>query len=63
MPMMAGPAPRPQPKLVITSGVFSQELVLALVEDCIVPALVDEFLRSRMHLPAAAPAAHNETQL
>jgi len=36
---------------------------MALVDDCIVPALVDEFLRTRMNLPDLAPSAHNETQL
>lgn len=55
--------PRPSPQLLIADDLFSQPIVRALVEDCIVPALVEEFLRTRLHLPDPAPAAHNETQL
>ena len=62
-PMVARPGSRPPPSLVIAAEVFSKDVLMALVEECIVPTLVDEFLRTRMHLPDPAPSAHNETQL
>jgi hypothetical protein len=54
---------RPEPKLEIATETFSKELVLQLVDDCIVPALVDEFLRRRMNLPDLSGREHNVDQL
>jgi hypothetical protein len=41
-------------KLEVGTEIFSAEVVLQLVNDWIVPVLVDEFLRSRMNLPEFA---------
>jgi len=57
------PSPQPETTIAITGGIFSKEVVMALVDDCIVPALVDEFLRTRINLPDPTPSAHNETRL
>jgi hypothetical protein len=54
---------RPETVLVITGGIFSKEVLIELVDDCIVPALVDEFLRTRRNLPDHTNSVHNETQL
>ena len=59
----ASPRLRPEPKLEITAGTFSQEMVVQLVDDLIVPALVEEFLRSRMNLPASPGCEHNVDQV
>jgi hypothetical protein len=52
-----------EPQLEIGPGIFSQDLVFQLVNDCIVPALVEEFLRSRTSLREAVRGEHNEDQL
>ena len=49
-------------KLEITRSTFSNEAVLHLVDDSIVPALLEQFLRSRMDLLAAAERGHNVGQ-
>jgi hypothetical protein len=58
--------PRPRsaldPKLEITGRTFSDEIVMHLVDDWIVPALVEEFLRCRMNLPELAGREHNVDQ-
>jgi hypothetical protein len=54
---------RQEPKLNITPGVFSNEVVLQLVDHWIAPALVEELLRSRMNLPESISPEHNENQL
>jgi hypothetical protein len=35
--------------LLIETGLLSQEVLCSLVDDCIVPALVSEFLSSKVH--------------
>jgi hypothetical protein len=61
--------PKPSPragsevKLVVGDAVFSKESLLQFVDDCIVPALVDVFLGSRLNLPGPAGSAHNVDQL
>jgi hypothetical protein len=54
---------RPEPTLEIAIGTFSKEMVLQLIDDWIVPALVEKFLRSRMNLPEAIRREHNEGHL
>jgi len=49
-------------ELDVDDGAFSNEVVLHLVDDCIVPALVDAFLRSRSNLPLDLEDAHNVDQ-
>ena len=49
-------------KLEITVGTFSNEAVLHLIDDSIVPAMVEQFLQSRMDLRAAAERGHNVGQ-
>jgi hypothetical protein len=44
-------------------GAFPLSAVLHLIDDCIVPALVTEFLRSRVNLPDSTDSAHNVDQL
>ena len=56
------PRLRQEPKLNITPGVFSNEVVLQLVDHWIAPALVEEFLRSRMNLPESIERDHNVDQ-
>ena len=60
--MTAKPHRRREPELVISGGIFSQKVLFELVDDWIVPTLVEEFLRIKMNLPDPADAAHNETQ-
>jgi hypothetical protein len=57
------PRLRPEPTLNIAPGTFSKEVVLQLVDHWIAPALVEEFLRSRMSLPESIQRPHNENQL
>ena len=47
----------------ISAEAFSDEALLRLADECIVPVLVDFFLRSRLSLPDAAGLAHNVHQL
>jgi hypothetical protein len=54
---------RPEPKLEIVIGTFSKGMVLQLVDDWIVPALVEKFMRSRTNLPEAIRREHNEGHL
>jgi hypothetical protein len=61
--MITRPRPRSEPTLVISGGTFSEEVVVELVDDCIVPALVDEFLRTRLNLPERGEKEHNVTRL
>jgi hypothetical protein len=49
-------------KLEITSSTFSNETLLHLIDDSIVPALVEQFLRPRADLRAAAERGHNVGQ-
>jgi hypothetical protein len=62
----AGQIPSPrlrlEPKLNIDAAIFSKEVVLQLVDHWIAPALVEEFLRSRMNLPESISGKHNENQ-
>ncbi len=53
------PKLRSEPKLEIAAGTFSQEVLLQLVDDWIVPAMVEDFLRSRMNLPELISREHN----
>jgi hypothetical protein len=53
---------RLDPRLQIAGGVFSKETVGQIVDDWIVPALVDEFLRRRMNLPDFSDPEHNVGQ-
>jgi hypothetical protein len=48
---MRGVVPRGEPKLEIVHGTLSDDALRQFVNDCIVPALVNEFLRWRMNLP------------
>jgi hypothetical protein len=52
------PSSRPgsDAKLVVGDGVFPQEALLQFVDVCIVPALVDVFLGSRLNLPGRPEA-------
>ena len=54
---------RQETKLNIVPGIFSNEVVLQLVDHWIAPALVEEFLRSRISLPESINPEHNENQL
>jgi hypothetical protein len=53
---------RLEPKLEIPIGTFSRKVVLHLVNESIVPALVEEFLRSKVDLPVPAGRDHNVSQ-
>jgi len=61
--MITKSRPRSEPTLVTTGGTFSEEAVVELVDHCIVPALVDEFLRTRLNLPERGEPEHNVTRL
>jgi hypothetical protein len=54
---------RPEPKLEISAGTFSEEALLHFAENCIVPALVEQFLRARFNLPGSIRREHNVDQL
>jgi hypothetical protein len=54
---------RPESKLEITGETFSNEAVHRFVNDCIVPALVDHFLRARLDLPGPIGREHNEAHV
>jgi hypothetical protein len=54
---------RPESKLDIVGAIFLQPAVLRLVNDWIVPALVEKFLRRERTLPECTGTEHNETQL
>jgi hypothetical protein len=54
---------RAEPELKIDTTIFSKRIVLQLADHWIVPALVEEFLRSKRALPESARREHNENQL
>jgi hypothetical protein len=41
------PSRSPEPNLAIAADIFSDEIVRGLVDDCVIPALVEDFLRSK----------------
>ena len=49
--------------LEIAFGTFSQTDMMKFVDDCIVPALVERFLRQNTNLPAFGASRHNVDQL
>jgi hypothetical protein len=49
-------------KLEVVGSVFPQQTVLRLVDELIVPALVEEFLRRKMNLPVPPNRDHNVGQ-
>ena len=53
---------RSETTLQIAAGTFREEAFLQIIEDCIVPALVESFLRSRTNLPEFATCEHNVHQ-
>jgi hypothetical protein len=57
-----GPRVRLEPKLEITGRTFSNDAARRLVNDSIVPALVDKFLQSRMNLLVPVGRRHNVSQ-
>ena len=50
---------RPAPDLKVEPDMFSDACVSGLVEDWIVPALVEQFLRSKKVLPDLSGEEHN----
>ena len=50
---------RPAPDLKVEPDMFSDACVSGLVEDWIVPALVEQFLRSKKVLPDPSGEEHN----
>jgi hypothetical protein len=54
---------RAEPQLQILEGTFCDDALRNFVSDCIVPALVDSFLRSRLSLQDSIGHAHNVDQL
>ena len=50
------------PKLEVATATFSRGVVLQIVDDCVVPALVEAFLRTRINLPAFLGREHNGDQ-
>lgn len=48
--------------LQITAGILPEKAIFEFVEDCIVPELVEGYLRSKMNLPEFAIRAHNVDQ-
>lgn len=53
---------RAEPRLEIAAGTFLDEALLQLVEDCVVPTLVERFLRQRVNLPELVTCEHNVDQ-
>ena len=56
------PRVRKESKLEVAGSAFPQHAVLRLVDDWIVPALVEQFLRGRRNLPEAVRTEHNVGQ-
>jgi hypothetical protein len=56
-------AQRAVPKLELTKGTFANVPLRDFVNDCIVPGLVDIFLRSRLKLPDSLECRHNVDHL
>ena len=54
---------RTETTLEIVDGTFSNKAAHQFIDDCIVPALVEGFLRSRLNLPDLVDTAHNVDQL
>jgi hypothetical protein len=54
---------RVEPELSMTGEPFPLGAVLQLIDNCIVPALVDYFLQTRTDLPGLCHSAHNVDQL
>lgn len=50
------------PKLAVAEDAFCEQAVLQLIDQCIVPALVDLFLRDQLSLPDTPGRAHNVDQ-
>lgn len=59
----SSPKLRLDAKLDVTSAALPQDSVKRLVDDWIVPALVEKFVRSRMDLPVSPNLDHNEGRL
>lgn len=54
---------RSEAKLQITSSAFCKEQIRPLIDDLIVPALVEEFLRTKVNLRDSSGHEHNEGHL
>jgi hypothetical protein len=59
----SNPRSRVEPRLSITDGTFSSQGLFQFANECIVPALVEDFLRSRLNLRDLVDTAHNVDQL
>lgn len=54
---------RSDTRVEIVGEAFPERKLLQFVDDCIVPALVEQFLRSRVNLSGSIGSEHNVDQL
>jgi hypothetical protein len=57
------PKLRPRADLEVVAGTFSKGTLTAIVDECIVPVLLEIFLRTRMALPVSSTDEHNVDNL
>lgn len=63
MKVKPNPNPRPRTDLNVVAGTFSKGTLTAIIDECVVPMLLERFLRKRIALPVSSTDEHNVDNL